>query len=457
MHLLSFLNPNKLTRFAIILFTFFFQITLSHATTYYVNNKHLLANNSNNGTAAQPWRTIQKAANSMSPGDTCIVSQGHYTERVIITTSGKLNSNIVYLAQDSPVINGFQINANNIEINGFEITSTSEVSGWGYETRSAGSGIFVEGKKCIISNNNIHDIPGIGIDIYAKEKDSASTSFCKVIENRIVRAALCGIYVQGKSHFIFKNDISHILKSPPNWTDKPAKMDADGIRFFGSGHHFKQNRIYDILLSEGNKGAHIDCFQTWGKAYDIIFEQNYCENTNHGMQGFMIEQLEKPVRNITFINNIIITQGGSINITNKDYQGDIPNINIYNNTFYGTGWFAITLKGCPNSNVFNNLFIDCGGHNRSYISFTKVSNLQIGYNSHYMTDRKKPGGKPFMNDIWQIDPKCKNIKNLDFHLEETSPLIDAGKQIEIVKDDYDGNTRPQGMSLDIGAYEMKNR
>ena len=66
-------------------------------------------------------------------------------------------------------------------------------------------------------------------------------------------------------------------------------MDADGIRFFGSGLIIRRNRIYDITLNDPeNIGLHIDCFQTWGPAYQITFEQNFCENLNDGMQEFMI-------------------------------------------------------------------------------------------------------------------------------------------------------------------------
>ena len=41
----------------------------------------------NPGTLAQPWRTIQKAANTVAPGDTVNIHPGTYTERV--TLSGK--------------------------------------------------------------------------------------------------------------------------------------------------------------------------------------------------------------------------------------------------------------------------------------------------------------------------------------------------------------------------------
>ena len=44
--------------------------------------------NANPGTKSQPWSTIQKAADTMAPWDTCIVRAGSYYERVQITQSG---------------------------------------------------------------------------------------------------------------------------------------------------------------------------------------------------------------------------------------------------------------------------------------------------------------------------------------------------------------------------------
>ena len=41
----------------------------------------------------------------------------------------------------------------------------------------------------------------------------------------------------------------------------------------------------------------------------------------------------------------------------------------------------------------------------------------------------------------------------DFHLQSTSPAIDAGLTLSEVTEDYEHNSRPQGSGYDIGAYE----
>ena len=43
---------------------------------------------SNAGTQAQPWRTIQKAANALAAGQRALVRGGTYTENVYVARSG---------------------------------------------------------------------------------------------------------------------------------------------------------------------------------------------------------------------------------------------------------------------------------------------------------------------------------------------------------------------------------
>lgn len=50
------------------------------------------------GTAEAPWRTIQRAADTMGPGDTCVVRRGTYRERVRPANSGRAGRPIRFVA-----------------------------------------------------------------------------------------------------------------------------------------------------------------------------------------------------------------------------------------------------------------------------------------------------------------------------------------------------------------------
>ena len=61
--------------FAVLLW----QLPMVFGTTYYVAKS---GDDNNAGTAAAPFLTIQKAADSMAAGDSCIIGEGRYAERI---------------------------------------------------------------------------------------------------------------------------------------------------------------------------------------------------------------------------------------------------------------------------------------------------------------------------------------------------------------------------------------
>lgn len=74
---------NRLVTVFIISFVLTYSL---FATTYYVNGTQ--GSDANPGTEAQPFATIQKAADVMQPGDNCLIRKGTYRENVRITQSG---------------------------------------------------------------------------------------------------------------------------------------------------------------------------------------------------------------------------------------------------------------------------------------------------------------------------------------------------------------------------------
>ena len=441
---------SNILSFTTIVLVIFVACPLGWAATYYVNATS--GNDSNVGTSRDaPLKTIQKAADKSAPGDKYIVLPGSYNERVRITRSGASGQPIVYQAEGSSVITqGFTIDASYIHIVGFEITDT-------IDSATDGTGVTVNGSFCEVKSNYIHDTTRVGILLYyASSRDSSNVSNCIVSGNRIYRAGRAGIEINGRNQLVENNDISHTLQYPTKWVNYGSGMDADGILFHGSGHTIRKNRIHDILMSDPeNKDPHIDCFQTWGPAYNIVFEQNFCDNPTDEMQGFMISKAEAPVQNLTVKNNII----KAFRLLNV---WDCENIIIVNNSFkselsyQGASGYGIELHNSPNSKVKNNLFYDVGRHSYPYLYKDSASEagLDAGYNCHYMSDGTPPVGSPRSRDLWQVDPKLVNISTNDFHLQSGSPLINVGATLSEVLNDYDGNPRPQGKGYSIGAFEF---
>lgn len=74
------------------------------ATTYYVDTNHPSASNSNPGTSAAPFKTIDKAAQIAQAGDTVIVKGGTYREWVKPVNRGTSNAKITYRAADNEMV-----------------------------------------------------------------------------------------------------------------------------------------------------------------------------------------------------------------------------------------------------------------------------------------------------------------------------------------------------------------
>lgn len=84
---------------------------------YYVS---ATGNDSNPGTEAQPWRTIQHACDTMAAGDSVFIRGGLYNESVQTMNSGNAeNGHILFSAYsgEKPIIEGTGVEANNGFIN----------------------------------------------------------------------------------------------------------------------------------------------------------------------------------------------------------------------------------------------------------------------------------------------------------------------------------------------------
>src|SRR5947209_2610425 len=82
------------------------QLPSRSGVTYYVSTS---GNDNNAGTLAAPWRTIQKAANTVQAGDTVKVRAGTYNEVVTMKTSGNSTQGYITFANypgEAPIVDG---------------------------------------------------------------------------------------------------------------------------------------------------------------------------------------------------------------------------------------------------------------------------------------------------------------------------------------------------------------
>ncbi|MEI6290117.1 MAG: choice-of-anchor Q domain-containing protein, partial [Chloroflexota bacterium] len=260
-----------------------------------------------------------------------------------------------------------------------------------------------------------------------------------------------GIRITGDNNVVQFNDISNTKQ--------------DGIWFFGSGNTFTANYIHDIVdRSLITTDPHVDCFQTWGPAENIVFDKNICDHTNtYGSnQITQISNINQPVNNITLKNNVFIMHDpgySPMTFYHMDGLDPITNMNVINNTFVhvnGTGSPAIWFRNITGAYAINNLFIDYGEAAATYILTDSSTGVQISNNAVYKSDGVRPLGGMLSNDIWVTDPGLMNLAGYNFHLKSTSVLINKGTNAGSWNaDDFDGIARPQSGVFDIGAFEFK--
>jgi len=423
--------------------------------TYYVSPN---GSDSASGSASAPWRTIQKAADTLNPGQTAVVLAGNYGERVSITRSGSSGMPIT-LAADAGAqvkLKGFNLSGSYWVVNGFDIsTQTNGTNGYG---------IYISGSASYdtVQNNYIHELCHEGIFM------EPTVSYISVLNNRIWRAEMAGANVNGTNGLIAGNEVWDTQQKPVVAGGiyavcvTPSGADADAFRFFGQHHVFRSNYMHDIAYGTAtNPNPHVDCFQTWGSTAmtvdDILFDRNLCRwpatSSSIGNETADIAGLNGPVGTVTFQNNLFSDMRQGINV-----EAHVSALRVLNNTWHHITQEAVIFSDTRSSadQIINNIFYDVGSGGDSYLCLSSGSPL-IEANDFYMP-RGAVGtwcsNAPYIN----LDPMFVNYGDstgagADYHLQSTSTIKDDGITLSNVLNDYSGTPRPMGPGYAIGAFE----
>lgn len=264
-----------------------------------------------------PGQSIQAAVDRAASGDTIVVMQGDYPERVTIAKPLTLRASGLVKTL------GFTVTGDDVTISGFDISAN-------VNDTTRGKGIWIRGDRAQIVNNKIHDVMWGGIFLHNDSADST------VSDNYICgNIGQIGIDIRGTNHTVERNEICDVyqwsMPNPPNYAD------ADGMHFHGSGHVIRYNYIHDIPYNSRTTTSHTDCLQTFQvgtgqpKAVDVLVEGNRCENAQavSGLvigKGMMVQFAERlTVRNNIFEGGvgIKIQYSNSVVVENNTISGDL--------------------------------------------------------------------------------------------------------------------------------------
>lgn len=459
------------------------------------------------GTEAAPWRTLQKAADTVGAGATVRVRGGVYTDPVTITTSGSAAGGAITFesaAGERAILDGTGLDPADRETGLVRLENVSYVTVRGFEIRNYRSsepdvvpaGIFYEGAGSHVSlvDNHVHDVETL------VSTRSHGDAFGIAIYGTSATTPVSDLLVDG-------NEVDHV---------KTGSSESVAINGNVDGFAFTNNRVHDtnniglaVIGYEGTSPTpavdrarnglvadnHVWNVTSFGNpAYgedrsadglyvdggaSIVLERNVVHHVDVGIElasehkgRFTSDCVARD--NVVYRCNVV---GVSIGGYDRK-RGGTERCAVVNNTLFendttrsGTGEVQLQFK-CFDNAIANNVVAasDQGVFVTSYTASNKRSTVDGNcyfapagarrlwvWRRREYTDfsrwREATGG-----DLHGLvaDPLFVDAASFDLHLGADSPAWDAGvSRPDVGQHDVDGQPRVAGPAVDIGADEVQ--
>jgi len=460
------------------------------------------------GRSRRPGATIQKAADTLAPGDTVLVRGGVYEESVTVRVSGSSAGGYVTFRnyqQERPIVDGSNLDPADDDNGMFLLVDESYIRIEGFEIRNYSTstrdvipvGIHVRGRAhhTHLKSNDIHHIATFaavddelqgadahGIAIYGTADESIHEVLIEdndlhdltlgSSEGLVVNGNVNGFTVRGNHlHGLDNIGIDIIgfegIAPTPELDQARAGVISDNlvhdITSFG-------NPAYGEEVAAG--GIYVD------GGRDVIVERNTVYQCDIGIE-LASEHEGRSTSNITLRNNFIYnnrTTGIAIGGYDRE-RGSTVGCVIVNNTLYhndslrdGNGELLIQFD-TRNNVVENNILFANDQGLLVANDYGENDGNRVDYNIYFA-----PSGDDnewqWREDYYQgfatyalatgndsnsffVDPGFVDLELPDLHLGMGSAAADRGELLAQVGDtDIDGEGRLQGDGIDLGADEI---
>ena len=461
----------------------------------------------NPGTQAQPWRTIQHAADTVAPGTTVYVRGGTYAEQVNILHSGSASAGYTTFTAypgETPVVDGSSLQAVSAGLFNLLDVSYVQVSGFevrNYTTSSANvtpAGIFVTGAgdHIVIANNYVHDISttvndasgnAFGLAVYGT-RAPASINTISITGNELAHLKT------GSSESMSINGNVQYFSVTNNKVHDNSNIGIDIIGYESVAPDSNYDRARDGVVS-GNTVYNISSYgnPAYGNNYGadglyvdggtrIIIERNTVSTSDLGIEvtsehlGRLADYVT--VRSNVFYKNLAV----GMSIGGYDAQrGGTDHCSFVNNTLYGndtlhsgSGEFGVQYHAT--NNVFENNIVYANSQGVLFSEVTSYTAAPVSFDGNLYFSAAAAGQESWTwngvslntfaafqaatgGDAHSLhaDPQFTNAASANFLPGKTSPAVNAGLALGTAlmgSQDYAGNARVQGAGVDIGAYEQ---
>jgi len=422
------------------------QTPTGSGATYYVSPS---GSDAAPGTIAEPWATIQHAAESISAGDTALIRGGTYAENIEVAGSGDADNGYVVFsayAGEQPVLDG----TGNDASNGLIISGKSYVKLLGLEIRNwDGNAVWIEYCDHIeISDCEVHHaFYGIGL---------LATHDFALSRVTIHHFDLYGFDASAEGSDVCYNGV---LNDCVAHTGRDSEQNVDGFALgHGDQHSFTLNgcTTHDVF----------DGFDSGAENTDVTF--NRCLAYDNWNTGFKLWA-------DTQVTNCVSYHNGETNVE-LDWSGTPKTATLRNCTFMDAGTFNVWVEDSQDTLEMYNCIV-AGGDNIG-LSFEQTGAAQyhgdynvlhndnaeraivVGYEDEFSLSQVAAGQWTAYGGqdahslvVTDVESLFESAGAWDLHLCAGSLAIDSGAAQDAPLGDYDGTARPQGAGCDIGAYE----
>ncbi|MBN1673952.1 MAG: right-handed parallel beta-helix repeat-containing protein [Kiritimatiellae bacterium] len=381
----------------------------------------------NPGTQEAPFRTLQKAVDSVRAGDTVIVRGGRYAGFRTRNLQGAPGAPITIRAADGE----------KATLDGF-ITPSKGQSGYVIMLSGLSAYLVLDGLEITNSDPKLDELRAVELN------DQADANAMLARAKKELTGPGMAIRMEAghrSHHVIFRNlDVHRFARM--GWST-------------GDVYHCQwlNNHVYDL-------GRPFSGYAWYVKGEHNVWRGNIVHDCNYGFHLYGNSRGRPNPTNDSIIENNLIFNNGLcsawIHGSNRGLRRNGTAFylspgsgNVIRNNLLFNNYNAMYLTG--ENKIVNNTF-----HQNRKTTILSKSAKNVIVNNIFCSTAKNvlPAGTALNNNVTD-DPLFVDAAAGDYHLQAKSPAIDAGVALPEVTEDFDGVTRPQGAGCDAGAYEYK--